>query len=189
MRSLAIFQTFLETRDIAMSPSARKIFASFFLKPRTKANVVGYRTVGYWMASIPIYIAGPARLYQDETQHGGGGTIPSSSRDIFYGGNKQSTTIHSKIDGIRRPEILRETSVWIDVHTDLGSHGMDTLIMVARAGTDQKLLKRYFPSVFSIVTPDATNQAAMVEGYDLTRGLLVEYLQDHHASTTSTTTR
>jgi hypothetical protein len=93
---------------------------------------------------------------------------------IFYGGTSLQPSIQKVLEFVA-PEILPETSVWIDVHTGLGAHGMDTVFAKGCSNTEE--VNHYFPSVFSIVTPEATTQAAM-GGYDVTQGVLVEYLQD-----------
>jgi hypothetical protein len=157
------FETFVKQRDINIANY--EDFRDFLSPPRKP--MWWDMTVGYWTTAINKLV-----------QHG----FPKLKRSmvagqyhhpqgIFYGGNSLQPSIQKMLEFVA-PEILPETSVWIDVHTGLGSHGMDTLASHGNSG----LLKRYFPSVSSLVTPDAADQGAM-GGYDVTQGMLVEYLQ------------
>jgi hypothetical protein len=162
------FETFLENRDINIANY--EDFRDFLSPPRKP--MWWDMTVGYWITGIPKLVQyGFTKLKRSmvagQYHHPQG---------IFYGGKSLQASIQKVLEFVA-PEILPETSVWIDVHTGLGSHGMDTLISRASNG-DPGLWKRYFPSVFSLVTPDAADQGAIMGGYDVTQGVLVEYLHD-----------
>jgi hypothetical protein len=159
------FETFLATRDSNVAHYEE--FRDFLSPPRKP--MWWDMTVGYWLTGIPkLVLHGFTKMKRSmvagQYHHPQG---------IFYGGTSLQPSIQKVLEFVA-PEILSQTTVWIDVHTGLGAHGMDT---VMAKGVSNGLLKRYFPSVFSIVTPDATDKAAM-GGYDLTQGVLVEYLQD-----------
>jgi hypothetical protein len=161
------FEEFMKQRD--NNVASYEDFRDFLSPPRKPT--FWDMTLGYWMTGIPKLVEyGFTKMKRSmvagQYHHPEG---------IFYGGTILQPSIQKVLEFVA-PEILPETSVWIDVHTGLGAHGMDTVFAKGCSNTEQ--VKRYFPSVFSIVTPEATTQAAM-GGYDVTQGVLVEYLQDH----------
>jgi hypothetical protein len=161
------FEEFMKQRDINVA--SYEDFRDFLSPPRKPT--FWDMTVGYWMTGIPKLVEyGFTKMKRSmvagQYHHPEG---------IFYGGTSLQPSIKKILEFVA-PEILPETSVWIDVHTGLGPHGMDTLISRG-SNINAGLLKRYFPSAFSISTSDATDQGAM-GGYDVTQGVLAVYLQD-----------
>ena len=88
-----------------------------------------------------------------------------------------------------RPEFFRDSShlVWIDVHTGLGPFGLDSVLRHAHVEHPNNKGKKpeiddYFTKAFSITSKvdGGESTADAFKGYDLTKGMLMEFLGDYY---------
>ena len=180
------FEAFLKTRDphVAGYDDFRDLAA-----PARKPTAWWDGTVGFWCNAIPAllthgYIALKRVLVAGQYHHPQG---------IFYGGNKQETSIEKLIAFVTEEDrqILapigkKEPVVWIDVHTGLGPFGMDTVI-TEKPIPLQEMDKR-FPTAYHRLTPESKDLGAM-DGYELVKGPLTSLIYEISQNTTLTLTQ
>lgn len=165
------FETFTKNRDpnIAGYETLRHLYA-----PNRTATFWD-TTAGYWVSAI-----------QALAKHG----FPTAKRamvagqyhhpkGIMYGGSdKLEASIQSLYDYLKG-DILQNTAVWIDVHTGLGKHGMDTLSPALTTPSHvASNLSKYFDSAFHILESTSGMKDSALSGYELTKGMLVDFFME-----------
>mmetsp|Transcript_82535 Transcript_82535/g.238492 ORF Transcript_82535/g.238492 Transcript_82535/m.238492 type:complete len:407 (+) Transcript_82535:144-1364(+) len=125
-----------------------------------------YGNIGYWMQALSMI----ARYGMSHLKRAMVTGTYTHEKGIFFGGRELQSShkllsdyIRKKFGSTRGVEV-----VWIDVHTGLGSCGVDTLMC---AGRDRVMAEGKFPGA-ELQCVDSTPGDDVAGGYDLTRGFL-----------------
>eukprot|EP00980_Cylindrotheca_fusiformis_P026787 scaffold17468_cov106-Cylindrotheca_fusiformis.AAC.3 len=170
--AIADFDKFLKERhpNIANYDSYRD-----FISPE-RAPSAWEVTLGWWISGIhKLIVHGFASLKQvlvaGQYHHPTG---------FSYGGAERQPSIEILTKFMQEHGFLEGKVVWIDVHTGLGKFGKDTLLLEETTETEDSL-QHIFPTAEHIVTPNVEDKKAM-GGYDLTRGMVLAFLQEKNPS-------
>lgn len=165
--AISDFDKFLKERhpNVASYDSFRE-----FVSPN-RAPTAWDATLGWWVGAIPKLIRhGYTSLKQvlvaGQYHHPTG---------FSYGGVERQPSIELVTSFMQEHGYLKGEVFWIDVHTGLGKFGKDTLLFEETTASETSLQKM-FPTAEHIVTPNVQDKKAM-GGYDLTRGIVMSFLQ------------